>query len=95
VSQCADRRSRADFALLGGAANGRDHEKRTALENSVVAVDVHAARRIFCWGLAQRRCVLPNVRANRHAAAGGDWPRKDNLHYGLERPGDDCRSVSG
>jgi hypothetical protein len=39
--------------------------------------------------------VLPNVRANRRAAADGDWPRKDNWHCGLERPGDDCRSVSG
>jgi hypothetical protein len=39
--------------------------------------------------------ALPNVRANRHAAADGAWPRKDNWRSGLERPGDDCRSVSG
>jgi len=39
--------------------------------------------------------VLPNVRANRTAEADADWPRKDNLPLGLERPDGGCRSGSG
>jgi hypothetical protein len=36
-----------------------------------------------------------NVRGNLPAEAGADWPRKDNLHPGLERPDGACRSGSG
>ena len=44
---------------------------------------------------AQWLRVLPNVGVKLTAEADGDWPRKDNLHCGLERPGDGCRSGSG
>ena len=37
---------------------------------------------------------LPNVRAKLRAEADDDWPRKDNVHCGLERPGVGCRSAS-
>ena len=39
-------------------------------------------------------CVRPNVRAKATVEADADWPRKDNLHDGLERPGGGCRSGS-
>jgi len=73
------------------------HDEPTVLENCRVALWLFSSRREahLPLGSAQRRCVLPNVRANRRAAAGGAWPRKDNWRSGLERPGDDCRSVSG
>ena len=38
--------------------------------------------------------VTPNFGFKLTAEADGDWPRKDNLHRGLERPGDGCRSGS-
>ena len=36
----------------------------------------------------------PNVRAKATVEADADWPRKDNLPQGLERPGGGCRSGS-
>ena len=36
--------------------------------------------------------ALPNVGVKLTAEAVGGWPWRDNLHYGLERPGDGCRS---
>ena len=38
--------------------------------------------------------VRPNVRAKPTVEADAGWPRKDNLHPGLERPGGGCRSGS-
>jgi hypothetical protein len=38
--------------------------------------------------------AAPNVRAKLRAEADDDWPRKDNDHDGLERPGVGCRSAS-
>jgi len=38
--------------------------------------------------------VRPNVRAKATVEADADWPRKDNLPQGLERPGGGCRSGS-
>lgn len=38
--------------------------------------------------------LMPNVRAKPRAEAGAAWPRKDNDHCGLERPGGGCRSAS-
>jgi hypothetical protein len=57
------------------------------------AAYLEAADAVQAW-IAERN-KTPNVRANRRAAADGDWPRKDNLRRGLERPGVGCRSVSG
>lgn len=41
-----------------------------------------------------RRLMTHNVRAEPRAAAGADWPRKDNDNDGLERPGGACRCAS-
>jgi hypothetical protein len=43
-----------------------------------------------CTAFAAR----PNVRAKATAEADAAWPRKDNLHQGLERPSGGCRSGS-
>ena len=39
--------------------------------------------------------VLPNVRAKATAEADDGWPRKDDIHCGLERPDVGRRSGSG
>ena len=46
----------------------------------------------FTARLGQKRTV--NVRVETHAEADDDWPRKDDEHFGLERPGIDCNSAS-
>jgi hypothetical protein len=39
--------------------------------------------------------MTPNVRAKRTAEAGAGWPRKDDIHGGLEWTDGDRRSASG
>ena len=43
-------------------------------------------------GLTGMEALVVGVKLT--AEADGDWPRKDNLHPGLERPGAVCRSGS-
>ena len=44
--------------------------------------------------LTIERMVRPNVRAEKTAEAGADWPREDNYSDSLERLGGACRSGS-
>ena len=46
-------------------------------------------------GAVDSMFMTPNVGGNLPVEAGADWPRKDNVHRGLERPGGACRSGSG
>ncbi len=46
------------------------------------------------WTYQRRLFVRPNVGAKATAEADADWPRKENLHRRLERPGGGCRSGS-